>query len=135
MMLKTYSDGASRGNPGHAAIAYMILDENEKILKKHAKYIGVKTNNQAEYDALISTLEAAIELEGKKIIHHMDSELVVKQLTKKYKVRNQQLKKLWLRVQELNNKFQEITFTYLPRTNKYIQEVDKLANITLNSFI
>ena len=132
MKLKTYSDGASRGNPGHAAIAYMILDENDKVLRKHSEYIGVKTNNQAEYEALISTLKAALELKSTELSHHMDSELIVKQLNGEYKVRDNELKELWRRTQELKKKLREVTFTHSPRTDRHIQEVDKLANQTLN---
>lgn len=132
MKLRTYSDGASRGNPGHSAIAYIIIDENGKILDEHSEYIGLKTNNQAEYSALISALEAAIKLQGIEIAHYMDSELVVKQLKGEYKVRDHQLKELWMSVQKLKKEFRIIAFTYLPRTNRFICKVDEMANQTLD---
>ena len=132
MKLKVYSDGASRGNSGHAAIAYTILDEDGKVLRKHSRYVGVRTNNQAEYEALISALEAALELKDREAACHMDSELVVKQLNREYKVRDQKLKPLWWKIQELEKKFQEVTFTHVPRTDRHIQEVDRLANQTLD---
>lgn len=130
--LKVYSDGASRGNPGPSAIAFMILNEDEKILKRHSKYVGVKTNNQAEYEALISALEVASKLTSQEVVCYMDSELVVKHLNGKYQVRNPKLKTLWLKVHELEQKFKKISFVHAPRTNSYIQEVDLLANQTLN---
>jgi len=132
LRLKVYSDGASRGNPGPSAIAFMILREDEKILKRYSKYVGVKTNNQAEYEALISALEFASKLTSQEVVCHMDSELVVKHLNEEYRVRNPKLKTLWLKVHELKQNFKKISFIYVPRTDSYIQEVDWLANQTLN---
>jgi len=130
--LEVYSDGASRGNPGPSAIAFMILSEDEKILKRYSKYVGVRTNNQAEYEALISALEFASKLTSQEVVCHMDSELVVKHLNEEYQVRNPKLKTLWLKIHELKQNFKKISFIYVPRTNSYIQEVDWLANQTLN---
>ena len=130
--MKVYSDGASRGNPGPSAIAFIILGEDEKTLKSHSEYVGVKTNNQAEYEALISALEFASKLTSQEVVCYMDSELVVKQLNEEYQVRNRKLKTLWLKVHELKQDFKKISFIHVPRTNSYIQEVDLLANQTLN---
>ena len=132
LRLKIYSDGASRGNPGPSAIAFMILSEDEKILKRHSRYVGVRTNNQAEYEALISALEFASKLTSQEVVCYMDSELVVKHLNEEYQVRNPKLKTLWLKVHELKQNFKKISFIHVPRTNSYIQEVDLLANQTLN---
>ena len=130
--MKVYSDGASRGNPGPSAIAFIILGEDEKILKRYSGYVGVKTNNQAEYEALISALEFASKLTSQEVVCYMDSELVVKHLNEEYHVRNQKLKTFWLKVHELKQNFKKISFIHVPRTNSYIQEVDWLANQTLN---
>jgi ribonuclease HI len=130
--LKVYSDGASRGNPGPSAIAFMILNEDEKILKRHSRYVGIRTNNQAEYEALTSALESASKLTSREVDCYLDSELVVKHLNGEYQVKNPKLKTLWLKVQELKQKFQKTSFTYVPRTDKYIEEVDWLANQTLD---
>jgi len=132
MKLKVYSDGASRGNPGPSAIAFMILTEDGKILKRHSKYVGVRTNNQAEYEALISALGYASKLSSREVVCYMDSELVVKHLNRDYQVRNLKLKTLWLKVHELEQRFQKISFNYVPRTDSYIQKVDWLANQTLD---
>ena len=132
LKLKVYSDGASRGNPGPSATAFIILSEDEKILKRYSKYVGVKTNNQAEYEALISALEFASKLTSQELVCYMDSELVVKHLNEEYQVINPKLKTLWLKVHELRQNFKKTSFIHVPRTNSYIQEVDWLANQTLN---
>lgn len=132
LTLQVYSDGASRGNLGPSAIAFMILTEDEKILKRHSKYVGIRTNNQAEYEALISALKFASELTSQEVVCYLDSELVVKHLNGEYQVKNPNLKTLWLKVKELEHKFQKISFTHIPRTDRYIEEVDLLANHTLD---
>lgn len=129
--LEVYSDGASRGNPGPAAIAFMILSEDRKMLKRYSKRVGVRTNNQAEYEALISALEFASTLPDQQAVCYIDSELVVKQLNGEYRVRNQKLKILWQKVNALRQRFKRISFKHVSRTNRYIQEVDQLANEAL----
>jgi ribonuclease HI len=130
--LKVYSDGASRGNPGPSAIAFMILTEDGKILKRYSKYVGIRTNNQAEYQALISALMIASKFADQEVVCYLDSELVVKHLNRQYKVRNSKLKTLWLKVQELKQNFEKVSFIHVPRTERHIEEVDLLANQTLN---
>ncbi len=132
MDIKVYSDGASRGNPGISAIAFIILDWDDKLLKSNSKYVGIRTNNQAEYEALISALESASKLTDQQVTCWMDSELVVKQLNGEYRVRNPKLKTLWLKVQELKQSFQRVTFKSAPRTNLHIKQVDRLANQALD---
>jgi ribonuclease HI len=130
--LKVYSDGASRGNPGPSAIAFIVLTEDKKILKKYSKHVGMKTNNQAEYEALISALEFSSELAPQEIVCHMDSLLLVKQLNKAYQVKDPKLKTLWLKANELIKRFHKITFVHVSREDVCIQEVDRLANRTLD---
>ena len=101
-------------------------------MKRYSKYVGVKTNNQAEYEALISALEFASKLTNHEVVCYVDSELVVKHLNEEYRVRNPKLKTLWLKVHELKQNFKEISFIHAPRTNRYIQQVDCLANQALN---
>ena len=132
MKLQVYSDGASRGNPGVSAIAYMILDEQNGMLKRKSAYLGVRTNNQAEYEALLAALQSASEFDGDEVECYLDSELVVKQLNGQYKVRNENLRVLWLKVQKYKQRFRKVSFTYIPRTNPRIQEVDRLANLALD---
>ena len=132
LRLRVYSDGASRGNPGISAIAFMIMTEDGRLVKRYSKYVGIRTNNQAEYEALISALESASELTDQEVTCCMDSELVVKHLNGEYQVRNPKLKTLWLKVQELKQSFQRITFTGVPRTDIHIKQVDRLANQALD---
>ncbi len=132
MRLKVYSDGGARGNPGPAAAAYIIFGEEGKVLKKGARCLGKRTNNQAEYEALIAALKSAAELGAEEIVCHLDSELVGKHLTGEYKVKNAELRKLWQKVQELKRLFKRASFLNVPRTNKYIQQADKLVNAKLD---
>ena len=132
MRVKVYSDGASRGNPGISAIAFMILDEDDKLLKTCSKYVGIRTNNQAEYEALISALEFASKLTDQEVTCFIDSELVAKQLNEAYKVRNPRLRALWLKVQELEQSFERVKFKSVPRTDIHIRQVDRLANQALD---
>jgi len=132
MKLKVYSDGASRGNPGQSAIAFIILSMDGRIQKKFSRYLGIRTNNQTEYEALISALEFASKMTSQEVICYMDSELVVRHLNGEYKVRNPNLRILWSEVHELTRNFQKTSFKYVPRTDKYIKMVDRLANQTLD---
>jgi len=133
--LQVYSDGASRGNPGPAAVAVKILDEKGVVLKRATKFLGKRTNNEAEYEALIVALKLASDLTEGYVNCFLDSELVVKQLNGEYQVRNPRLERLWLKVRELQQHFQKVTFNHVPRTDKNIAEVDKLANRVLDSML
>jgi len=133
MKLRVYSDGASRGNPGVSAIAFMILAEDGKLLEKSSRYVGIRTNNQAEYEALLVAFEAASKLSRQEVTCYMDSQLVVKQLKGEYQVKNPELKTLWLKVIGLTKNFQKVSFVNVPRTEPHIQVVDRLVNKTLNS--
>jgi ribonuclease HI len=127
-----FSDGGARGNPGPAAIAFVALSETNQVLMSNSRYIGSRTNNQAEYEALIAALEAGASFHAEEIVCHLDSELVVKQLTGEYAVKNPELKKLWRRVQELNRCFKQVSFISVPRTNRQIQKADALVNEALD---
>ena len=134
MHLKIYSDGASRGNPGPSAIAFIIMNEYGEILTKKAKYVGVKTNNQAEYLSLSSALDLASKISTEKVTCRLDSKLVVNQLNGEYKVKDQELMILWKKLNKFKEKFQKTVFIYVPRTDRYIKMVDLLANQTLDTF-
>ena len=97
-----------------------------------SRYVGSRTNNQAEYEALIAALELAISLGAQEVLCHLDSELVVKQVTGEFRVKNRELKKLWNKVQELCQRFGKISFVNVPRTNMYIQKADALVNEALD---
>jgi ribonuclease HI len=127
-----FSDGGARGNPGPAAIAFVVLSSEGKVLMKNSRFIGEHTNNQAEYEALIAALEAAIELHAVEVTCHLDSELVTKQVNGEYRVKNSELRKLWNEVRELSRYFKKVSFISVRRTNVYIQEADALVNEALD---
>jgi ribonuclease HI len=131
MQLDVYSDGGARGNPGPAACAYVILVEKQ-VLKTDSRFLGVKTNNQAEYEALIAALQFASTLNVESIICHLDSELVKKQLTGEYSVKNAELKIYWQKTRKLICEFKKISFIHVPRTNQWIEKADALVNKTLD---
>jgi len=130
-----YTDGGARGNPGPAATGVVILDADKKELKTASSYLGETTNNVAEYAALVQALELVTELtelplENVEIQAHLDSELIVKQLQGKYKVKNQGLKPLFERVNKLSLPFGKITFVHVPRTEN--TKADALVNEELD---
>src|SRR4030042_4584130 len=99
--LQIYSDGGARGNPGLAAIAFLALNERGETVKADKRFIGVRTNNQAEYEALLLALNYAAEHKAQEVICHLDSELVARQLRGDYAVKNAELQRLGGKVQEL----------------------------------
>ena len=82
------TDGASRGNPGPAAIGATIKDGQGTLIARISRHIGIATNNQAEYQAVIAALNEALRLGARKVDISMDSELVVRQLSGRYRVKN-----------------------------------------------
>jgi ribonuclease HI len=130
--LKIFSDGGARGNPGPSATAFLVVSQDGKILHKSQRFLGDHTNNQAEYLAIIEGLQYVTPLKADEVTCYLDSELVVKQLTGKYVVRNLELRKLWEKVRELRGEISKVSFAHVPRTNRYIQEADRLLNQTLD---
>jgi ribonuclease HI len=96
-----YADGASRGNPGPAAAGAVVRDERGNTIARISRYLGVATNNQAEYQALIAALEVAVRLNPGHVAIYMDSELVIRQLRGIYKVRSPGLSPLFQRARQL----------------------------------
>ena len=109
------ADGASLGNPGPAAIGVTIRDEQGRLVASISRRIGRATNNQAEYRALIAALEKATRLGVKEANIYLDSELVVKQINGKYRVRNPALKPLYHQVKQLQSQLEGFTITHIPR--------------------
>lgn len=133
--LSIFSDGGARGNPGPAAIGFVILSDKGQILIAKSRYIGFRTNNQAEYEALIAALRFAVKLDAEEVTCHLDSELVTKQVTGEYSVKNSELRKLWNKAQELRKRFKKVSFIRVPRTNIQIQKADKLVNEAIDKKI
>jgi ribonuclease HI len=130
--LLIFSDGGARGNPGPAAIAFLALNDKGESVKADSRFIGIRTNNQAEYEALILALQFASSVKAEEVVCHLDSELVAKQLNREYAVKNFELHKLWRKVQELRGCFKKISFVNVPRSNPQIQRADALVNKTLD---
>lgn len=125
-----YVDGAARGNPGPAAIAAIIKDEQGKPLASISQRIGTTTNNQAEYKAIIAALEKVISLGAKRVEVKSDSELVVKQINGEYRVKKAHLKPLYQQVKQLQDSLESLTITHIPRRQN--SEADNLANKALD---
>lgn len=126
-----YTDGGSRNNPGIAGAGIYITDAEGNELKKSKKYLGIKTNNWAEYEALVIGLEKAKNLLGGKankteVEVRMDSQLIVRQLNGEYRVKEPALIEQFVRVNNLKIDFPKIKFVHIPRVQN--KEADKLAN-------
>ena len=129
---KLYTDGGSRGNPGPSATAFVICKMDDTVVEKSGSYIGTTTNNQAEYQALKAGLEKAADLGIKDLKVFMDSELIVKQVSGVYKIKNQDLMPHYLAVNNLAKHFDKISFTHVPRAlNK---EADAEVNRILDEY-
>lgn len=129
--IKVFTDGASRGNPGDAGIGVLIINSNGKITELK-KYLGRKTNNQAEYSALILALEHLQKTDNKEIIIHTDSQLVANQMNGKWRVKDEGLKELNSQARKLAIKLDNLTVTYIPRNQN--KEADRLANEAINEY-
>lgn len=127
-----YTDGGSRGNPGPAGVGVVVADEYGKPIKKYSKDIGVRTNNEAEYEAVILALQKIKHLFGKQktrdlsVEIRMDSELVARQLGAKYKIQEEKLFPLFIKIWNLKMDFGEVSFAEIPREKN--KEADRLAN-------
>jgi ribonuclease HI len=124
--IKIYADGGSRGNPGPSASGYVLLTKDDQIIKQNGVYIGITTNNQAEYRALLFALKDAIELKPSIVSVYMDSLLVINQMKEVYKVKNQDLMPIHKEISSLLKYFKKVTFTHVPR------ELNKLADSEVN---
>jgi ribonuclease HI len=121
-----YTDGASRGNPGPSGLGFVIKDQNGQTVCSNSEYLGTKTNNEAEYEALIAALSELARLEIREAVIYADSELMVKQMKGQYKVRNLRLQELHRRASALARNFKSLRFEHVPRAQN--AEADALAN-------
>ncbi len=137
MKLLAFTDGASRNNPGEAGIGVLIKNERGEILLKEKKYLGITTNNIAEYTALLHCLEmvaASETLRCTALVVHTDSELMTRQMNGEYRVKDADLKVLYHKVQSLlaSSDF-SFTIKHIPRSQN--KEADKLANDAIDTKI
>jgi len=124
--VKLYADGGSRGNPGPSALGYAIMDMTDRVVVKEGTYLGITTNNQAEYQALKSGLEAAARMRVQIVHVYMDSLLVVNQMLGIFKVKNRDLWPIHAAIKELASKFKKVTYTHVPRN------LNKIADAAVN---
>ena len=124
-----FTDGVAEPNPGPAAIGAAIKDEQGKLIASISQPIGRATNNQAEYRAIIAALVEAIRLGTDQVDIRSDSELVVKQINGRYRVKNAALKSLYQQVKQLQSQLKGFTITHIPRQQN--READRLAGKAL----
>lgn len=125
-----FADGGSRGNPGPAASAAVLLDPHGELVEEVGAFLGVATNNVAEWTALVLGLEAAAKRGIRRLAVRMDSELVVKQLHGQYRVKHVGLQPLYRRAQHLLRGFAEVEIRHVPRKENAI--ADRLVNRLLD---
>ena len=128
-----YTDGGARNNPGPAGIGAVLYDENKKVIAEISEYIGEATNNQAEYKALLAAIKKAKELGVEEVEFFLDSELVVKQLNREYRVKDKDLAPLFLQIYNLTLSFKKITFKHIRR--EFNEEADRLVNLAIDGRI
>lgn len=133
MKLIIYTDGASRGNPGHSSYGFTISNGKRELLYKEGKYLGFNTNNFAEYSAVLAALgyvkknfRALSEID-----FYMDSKLVVEQLSGRFKIKSPTLKVLISEIRKIEQTLKTITYTHVPRAKNTV--ADSLANRALDS--
>jgi len=127
--LVIHTDGASRGNPGPAAIGATIKDKQGRLIASISQRIGETTNNQAEYRAVIAGLERALKLGARQAQIYSDSQLVVRQINGQYRVKKASLKPLHQKVTQLTSRLNEFTIKHIARQQN--SEADKLAKRAL----
>ncbi len=128
--LKIYADGGSRGNPGPSASGYVLLTEDDQLIKANGVYLGVTTNNQAEYKSIKFALQDALAMHAKTVDVYMDSLLVVNQINGKFKIKNEALYPIYRDIKDLVTQFDQVTFTHVLRA--YNKLADEQVNICLD---
>jgi ribonuclease H / adenosylcobalamin/alpha-ribazole phosphatase len=128
---KLSTDGGARGNPGPAAFGYVLEKQDGTVLAAHGETIGVATNNVAEYRALVEGLRRAAELQVDEVEVVSDSELLVRQMSGDYKVKNEALRRLYEEASELADGFGKVTYTAVRREHNEL--ADRLVNEALDA--
>ena len=131
MKAKLSTDGGARGNPGPAAYGYVLETEDGHVLDARGEAIGIATNNVAEYRALVAGLEKAVELGVDEMEVISDSELLVKQMTGEYKVKNAALRELSLEATRLARNLRRVSYKAVRREHNEL--ADRLVNEALDS--
>lgn len=130
--LNIYSDGGARGNPGPAAIAFLITDDKGKLLKSHSEYIGIATNNVAEYRAVLRALVMARMYKADSVVCILDSKLVASQLGGSFRVKKAHLRELHGLVKDAEKGFGSVSYEHVRRDDSRIQLADRMLNQMLD---
>jgi len=127
--IKLYCDGGSRVNPGPSASGYVLMNKDDSVISKSGVYLGLTTNNQAEYQSLKFGLEEAKKLGVQEVAVYMDSMLVVNQMKGIFKIKNRDLWPIHQSIKELSQHFKKVTYQHVPR------ELNKLADAEVNEVL
>jgi ribonuclease HI len=128
-----YTDGGARWNPGYAGCGVYITDSWWKAIERRFKFLGIATNNIAEYTAALLWIQRAIELWANDIELRADSKLVIEQLSWNYKVKNEELKKIFLQIQDTLDSWKgNISFIHIFREQNI--EADRLSNVAMDKW-
>ena len=130
-MYCVYSDGGSRGNPGPSAYA-IVVTKDGKTVHEHAEFLGVHTNNYAEYRGLIAGISKALELGANEVEFVMDSQLVIRQMTGQYRVKSPDMLALHEDAKNLASMIPKVTFTNVRRSERLIPRADALLNAEMD---
>lgn len=129
-MIQVFCDGGARGNPGHAAYGFVVKVDN-KVVKEEGAYIGIATNNQAEYTAIIKALSYLVDHHrGQDVSFFLDSQLAASQLSGLFKIKNAQIRELIIKVREHETELGQVRYTHIPREQN--KEADSLVNQALD---
>ena len=130
-MIYIYTDGGARGNPGPAGIGVVFYNRSGKKLGEISKPLEATTNNQAEYQAVLAALKK-IRGKHKRVHLSSDSQLLVNQLSGRYRIKSKTLMPLIVQIKKLEEDFESVDYTYLPREEERIQEADRLVNLAMD---
>lgn len=130
-MYCVYSDGGSRGNPGPSAYA-IVVTKDGRIIHEHAEFLGVHTNNYAEYRGLIAGISKVLELGAEEVEFVMDSQLVIRQMTGQYRVKSPDMLALHEDAKSLVSMIPKVAFTNVRRSERLIPRADALLNAEMD---
>ena len=132
-IIEIFCDGGSRGNPGHAAFGYVILKDGA-VIQREGGYIGVETNNFAEYTAIVKALSwASQNLKGQEIHVYLDSQLAAAQLSGTYKVKNPKIREFVFEIRILEANFAKVLYNHVPREKNKL--ADQMVNLALDKHL
>lgn len=131
-VLKIYTDGASRKNPGHSSCAYIFVNKDNNIIFENSYYLGELTNNKAEYKALNKALYEASTYTRWEVEVYSDSQLLVNQMSGVWRIKSPELKELFNSAKQMESQYSKVSYFHVPRENRFIMRADQLCNKCLD---